>query len=173
MPTTCIGRIDLLVEIAAAEYVEHTALEDLLCVIGATEHPKGFSDLAVAISAFIPRVSLNVSVAAVYPEDTEGPKVIPQTYPLNSSGGIGAYGPIFVVVEDLITGVDLSTLEMVVNTVTYTQSSPEVTCLPISPPYRYAIRYIPTTAWVLGSTVSVSVCIRDKAGNPGLMEATV
>jgi len=170
MPT-CIRITDLLSEISAEH--EFTSLADLLSEIAAENYHTNFKDLNASIAAKVPYIDLKTSISAGFPVDTSGPYILPETYPLDGEGGIGIYGPIFIVVEDLITGIDLSSLELTVNSVTYTQDDSEVTCLEITAPYRYAIRFVPSTAWELDSEVTVTIFVKDKAGNPGMMDLTV
>jgi len=170
MPT-CILLTDLLSEISAEH--EFISLTDLLSEIAAENYRTLFNDLKVSISARVPYIDLKTSISAGFPVDTSGPYILPETYPLDGEGGIGIYGPIFIVVEDLITGIDLSSLELTVNSVVYTQEDSEVTCLTITEPYRYAIRFVPSTAWELDSEVTVTIFVKDKAGNPGMMDLTV
>jgi hypothetical protein len=161
---------DLITEIVAT--VEYTVLEDLTLSIAAVDGTI-IADLKTAIRADIPSIDLNVDVSIGYLPDAEGPVVIPETFPLPGVGGVSINGPMFIVVDDSVSGVDLTTLKLTVNTVEYTQDSSEVDCLPIDPPYRYAIRFIPSTIWALNSTISVSLEVDDKAGNPGIIEARI
>jgi len=170
MPT-CIRITDLLSEISAEH--EFISLTDLLSEIAAENYHTNFKDLNASIAARVPYIDLKTSIAAGFPVDTTGPYILPETYPLDGEGGIGIYGPIFIVVEDLISGIDLSSLELTVNSVVYTQDDSEVTCLPITIPYRYVIRYVPSSPWSLDSEVTVSIFIKDRAGNPGITDLTV
>jgi hypothetical protein len=165
MPS-CIKIIDLKFEVSA----EHgfTSLIDLYSEIAACNYATGFNDLQTSISAVVPYIDLKTDISVGFPVDNSGPYIIPETYPLDEQGGIGVYGPIFIVVEDLITGIDINSLELMVNSVVYTGDDSEVTFLPINAPYRYAIRYVPATPWALDSTVTCSIFIKDRAGNPGM-----
>ena len=169
MPT-CILVTDLLSEISAEH--EFTSLGDLLSEIAACNYHTSFGDLSSSIAAGFHYVSLKTEISVKFPTDTTGPYIIPETYPLDGEGGIGIYGPIFIVVEDLITGIDLSSLELTVNSVTYTQDDSEVTCLTITAPYRYVIRFVPSTPWSLDSEVTVSIFTKDRVGNPGMIDLT-
>lgn len=167
----CIFITDLKAEIAARQVF--ISLNDLKSVIAAYNYHIGFTDLKTDVSATVPFLDLQTVISAGFPVDTTGPHIIPETYPLDGEGGIGIYGPIFIVVEDLVSGVDLSSLELTVNSIVYTQADSEVKCLPITVPYRYAIRFVPNTAWSLDSTVTVSIFIKDKMGNPGMVDLIV
>lgn len=164
----CIHVTDLLSEISVEH--EFISLTDLLSSISAENYHTLFKDLNTSISARVPYKDLSTSISAGFPVDTSGPYILPETYPLDNEGGISIYGPIFIVVEDLISGIDLSSLELIVNSVVYTQEDSEVTCLPITVPYRYAIRYVPTLPWSLDSEVTVSMFIKDRVGNPGMID---
>lgn len=167
----CIAIIDFKVDISARQvFVE---LNDLKTVIAAYNYHTGLTDLNASIAARVPYVDLKTAISAGFPEDDSGPYIVPETYPLDGEGGIGVYGPIFIIIEDLISGIDLSSLKLTVNSVVYTQADSEVTCLPITIPYRYAIRFVPSTAWSLDSTVVVSIFIKDRAGNPGIVDLTI
>ena len=160
----------LITDIVAT--VEYTVLKDLMASVAAVDGTV-IVDLKTAIRADIPSIDLNVDVSIGYLPDDEGPVVIPETFPLADVGGVSINGPMFIVVDDSVSGVDLATLKLTVNTVEYTQDSPEVDCLPIDPPYRYAIRFVPSTVWGLNSTITVSLEVDDKAGNPGIIEARI
>lgn len=167
----CIDITDFKTELSARQVF--VGLNDLNAAIAAYNYHTGHKDLKTDIAAKVPYLDLKTAISAGFPEDLTGPYIVPETYPLDGEGGISAYGPIFIVVEDLISGIDLSSLELTVNSVSYTQEDSEVTCLPISIPYRYAIRFVPSTPWSLDSTVVVLVFIKDRAGNPGIMDLTV
>lgn len=167
----CLLIIDFNAEISANK--EFTLNNDLSVAIAAYNYYTGLTDLKAEISVTVPFVDLKTAISAGFPDDDSGPYVVPETYPLNNEGGIGVYGPIFIIVEDLISGIDLSSLKLTVNSVVYTQADSEVTCLPITAPYRYAIRFVPSTAWSLNSTVTVSVFIKDRTGNPGMTNLTL
>lgn len=167
----CISITDLKTEIAARQVFD--SLSDLKTAVAAQNYHTELTDLKTNIAAMVPYIDLKTAISAGFPADDSGPYIVPETYPLDSEGGIGVYGPIFIVVEDLISGIDLSSLELTVNSVVYTQEDSEVTCLPITVPYRYAIRFVPSTPWSLDSTVSVSMFIKDRAGNPGMVDLTV
>lgn len=167
----CFSITDFKTEVSARQVF--TGLKDLKTAIAAYNYHTGHKDLKTDIAARVPYIDLKTDIAAGFPADNSGPYVIPETYPLNNEGGISITGPIFIVVEDLISGVDLSSLELTVNSVVYNYESAEVTCLPITIPYRYAIRFVPSTAWEIDSTVNVSMFIKDRVGNPGMMDLTV
>jgi len=169
MPT-CILITDLKSDISVEQRI--SSLTDLLSEIAAYNYHTSFKDLNASIAARVPYIDLKTSISAGFPVDTSGPYIIPETYPLDGEGGIGIYGPIFIVVEDLISGIDLSSLELTVNSVVYTQEDSEVSCLPITVPYRYAIRFVPSSPWSLDSEVTVSIFIKDRAGNPGMTDLT-
>lgn len=170
MPS-CITTIDLSTEISVEH--EFIYLTDLKVEIAAQYYHTEFKDLQTSISVRVPYFDLKTSIAVKFPVDTTGPYIVPKTYPIAEEGGIGVYGPIFIVVEDLITGIDVNSLELTVNSFVYTGDDLEVTFLPINAPYRYAIRYIPTTPWGLDSTVNVSIFIKDRAGNPGIIDLPI
>ena len=170
MPS-CITIFYLNTEISV-EY-EFISLNDLKVKVAAQYYHTEFKDLQTSISAKVPYSDLKTSIAVCFPVDTTGPYIVPKTYPIAEEGGIGVYGPIFIVAEDLITGIDVSSLELTVNSVVYTRDDSEITFLPINAPYRYAIRYIPTTPWGLDSTVNVSIFIKDRAGNPGITDLPI
>jgi len=167
----CIRLISLNTEISAAH--EFISLADLSSEIAAQYYHTEYNDLSSDIAAGFYYTDLNTSIAAKFPVDAVGPHILPETYPLDGEGGISIYGPIYVVVEDLISGIDLTSLELTVNSVVYNSESSEITFLPITIPYRYAIRFIPSTAWDLNSEITVSVFIKDRAGNPGIVDLTV
>ncbi|MCK5615096.1 hypothetical protein KAR91_75230 [Candidatus Pacearchaeota archaeon] len=170
MGALCIRLISLNTEISAAH--EFISLADLSVEIAAQNYHTEYTDLSSEIAACFYYIDLDTSIAAQFPDDIIGPYILPETYPLDNEGGISIYGPIYIVVEDLISGVDLSSLELTVNSVIYNSESSEVTFLPITIPYRYAIRFIPSTAWSLNSTITVTVFIKDRAGNPGIVDLT-
>ena len=167
----CISITDFKTEVSARQVF--VGLNDLKSSIAACNYHTGHKDLKTAIAARVPYIDLKTAISAGFPADDSGPYIVPETYPLDSEGGIGVYGPIFIVVEDLISGIDLSSLELTVNSVVYTQEDSEVTCLPITIPYRYVIRFVPGTPWSIDSTVNVSMFIKDRVGNPGMMDLTV
>lgn len=167
----CISTTDFKTELAARQVF--ISLNDLKSAIAVCNYHTGHKDLNASIAARVPYVDLKTAISAGFPEDDSGPYIVPETYPLDGEGGIGAYGPIFIVVEDLISGIDLSSLELTVNSVVYTQEDSEVMCLSITVPYRYAIRFVPSTAWSLDSTVVVSIFIKDRVGNPGMVDLTL
>ena len=167
----CISIVDFKTAIAARQVFP--SLTDLKTVIAAYNYHTGHKDLKSDIAVTVPFLNLKTDISAGFPVDTSGPYIIPETYPLDGEGGIGISGPIFIVVEDLISGVDLSSLELTVNSVIYTHDSSEVTCLPITVPYRYVIRFVPGTPWSLDSMVNVSMFIKDRAGNPGMVDLTI
>lgn len=167
----CIKLIDLSTDISAAH--EFTSLTDLSAEIAAQEYHTGYHDLSSDIAAGFYYTDLNTSIAARFLPDSVGPHILPETYPLNNEGGVSIYGPIYVVVEDLVSGIDLSSLELTVNSITYTSESSEIAFLPITIPYRYAIRFIPSTMWELNTEVTVEVFIKDRSGNPGMVDLTV
>jgi len=167
MPT-CILITDLKSEISVEQRIP--SLTDLLSEISAYNYHTSFKDLSASIAARVPYIDLKTEISAGFPVDTSGPYILPETYPRDGEGGIGIYGPIFIVVEDLISGIDLSSLELTVNSVVYTQEDSEVTCLPITIPYRYVIRYVPIIPWSLDSEVIISIFIKDRAGNPGMVD---
>ena len=170
MPT-CIQITDFKTEVSARQVF--VGLNDLKSSIAACNYHTGHKDLKTAIAARVPYIDLKTAISAGFPADDSGPYIVPETYPLDGEGGISIYGPIFIVVEDLISGIDLSSLELTVNSVSYTQEDSEVTCLPITIPYRYAVRFVPSTLWSVDSTVNVSIFIKDRAGNPGMMDLTL
>lgn len=171
MGALCIRLISLNTEISAAH--EFISLADLSVEIAAQNYHTEYNDLSSHIAAGFYYIDLNTSIAARFPLDIIGPQVLPETYPLDNEGGISIYGPIYIVVEDTVSGIDLSSLELTVNSVVYNSESSEVTFLPIIIPYRYAIRFIPSTAWGLNSSITVTVFIKDRAGNPGIINLTV
>lgn len=168
--TQCISLYSIKTEISAEH--EFISLTDLKSEIAAEYYRTRFKDLKSDISVTVPFLDLKTVISAGFPPDSTGPYIIPETYPLSGEGGISIYGPIFIVVEDLISGIDLSSLELIVNSVVYNYEDSEVTCLPISIPYRYVIRFVPSTAWDLDSEVNVSIFIKDRAGNPGMVDLT-
>lgn len=170
MPT-CIQITDFKTEVSARQVF--VGLNDLKSSIAACNYHTGHKDLKIAIAARVPYIDLKIAISARFPADDSGPYIVPETYPLDGEGGIGVYGPIFIVVEDLISGIDLSSLELTVNSVVYNYESSEVSCLSIIVPYRYAIRFVPSTAWDIDSIVNVSIFIKDRAGNPGIVDLTV
>lgn len=167
----CIAIISLKAEISARQVF--VSLNDLKFAVAAYNYHTGHKDLKADISARVPYLDLKTVISAGFPVDLAGPYILPETYPLDGEGGIGISGPLFIVVEDLVSGIDLSSLELTVNSVIYTSESSEVTCLPITVPYRYAIRFVPSTSWSLDSTVNVSIFIKDRAGNPGMVDLAV
>ena len=167
----CIAIVSLKAEISARQVF--VSLNDLKSVVAAYNYHTGHEDLKTDISVTVPFLDLKTGISAGFPVDIAGPYIIPETYPLDGEGGISIYGPIFIVVEDLVSGIDLSSLELTVNSVIYTSESSEVTCLPIIVPYRYAIRFVPSTPWSLDGTIMVSIFIKDRAGNPGIVDLTV
>lgn len=171
MGALCIRLITLNTEISAAH--EFISLADLSVEIAAQYYHTEYNDLSSHIAAGFYYIDLNTSIAARLPDDNVGPHILPETYPLDNEGGISIYGPIYIVVEDLISGIDISSLELTVNSVSYNSESSEITFLPINIPYRYAIRFIPSTAWGLNTTITVTVFIKDRAGNPGIVDLTV
>ncbi len=171
MAVLCISTPYLQTEISAEH--EFTHLSDLITEIAAQDYYTNYSDLRTEVACTVPFIDLYTEISAGFLPDSEGPHILPETYPLDGEGGISIYGPIFIVVEDLISGVDLSSLELTVNSLVYTQDDPEVSCLPMVIPYRYAIRYTPSIPWALGSTVTVTIFIKDRAGNPGMMGLSV
>ena len=166
----CIAIIDLKTELAAKQVF--VSLNDLKSVVAAYNYHTRYKGLKTDIAARVPYRDLKMVISAGFPKDDLGPYIIPETYPLDSEGGIGISGPIFIVVEDLISGINLSSLELTVNSVVYNYESSEVTCLPITVPYRYAIRFVPSTPWSIDSTVNVIIFIKDRAGNPGIIDLT-
>ena len=171
MGALCIRLISLNTEISAAH--EFISLADLSVEIAAQYYHTEYNDLNSHIAAGFYYIDLNTSIAAGFPVDVIGPHILPETYPLDGEGGISIYGPIYIVVEDLISGIDLSSLELTVNLESYNSESSEITFLPITIPYRYAIRFIPSTAWDLNSEITVTIFIKDRAGNPGIVDLTV
>lgn len=167
----CISITDFKTDISARQVF--VGLNDLKSSIAACNYHTRHKDLKTDISATVPYFDLKTAISAGFPDDDSGPYIIPETYPLDGEGGIGISGPIFIVVEDLISGIDLSSLELTVNSVVYTQEDSEVTFLPITVPYRYAIRFVPSTAWSLDSTINVSIFLKDRAGNLGIVDLTV
>lgn len=167
----CIQLISLNTEISAAH--EFISLADLSVEIAAQNYHTEYNDLDSHIAAGFYYIDLDTSIAARFPDDAVGPHILPETYPLDNEGGISIYGPIYIVVEDLVSGIDLSSLELTVNSVIYNSESSEVTFLPINIPYRYAIRFIPSTAWELNNEITVTVFIKDRAGNPGIVDLIV
>lgn len=168
MAVLCISVTYLKTEISAEH--EFTYLSDLTTEIAAQNYYTNFKDLITEIAATVPFLDLYTEISAGFPPDSVGPHILPETYPLDGEGGIGISGPIFIVVEDLVSGIDLSSLELTVNSVVYTQEDSEISCLPISIPYRYAIRFIPSVPWALGSTVNAAIFVKDRAGNPGMID---
>lgn len=167
----CIVIADLKTEITA-EHV-FTGFDYIKSEIEADAYYTKCNDLKTSIAAIIPFADLKTEISARFPVDFVGPYVIPETYPLDEEGGISIYGPIFIVVEDLVSGIDKSSLELIVDSVTYTFDSSEVTFLDINIPYRYVIRYVPSIPWSLDTTVNVSIFIKDKAGNLGMTDLVV
>ena len=170
MPT-CILITDFKSDISARQVF--VSLNDLSTSIAAENYHTGLADLKVEISAKVPYIDLKTVISAGFPDDNSGPYIVPETYPLDGEGGIGLYGPIFIVVEDMISGIDLSSLELTVNSSVYTQADSEITFLPITVPYRYAIRFVPSSPWSFDSEVNVSIFIKDRSGNPGMVDLTV
>lgn len=168
--TQCISLYSIKTEISAEH--EFISLTDLKSEIATEYYRTRFKDFKSDISVTVPFLDLKTAISAGFPPDLTGPYIIPETYPLDGEGGISIYGPIFIVVEDLISGIDLSSLELTVNSIVYTQDSSEITCLPITVPYRYAIKFVPSTAWDLDSEVTVSIFIKDRTGNPGMVDLT-
>lgn len=171
MAVLCISITYLKTEISA-EY-EFTYLSDLTTEIAAQDYYTNHKDLITEIAVTVPFLDLYTEISAGFPPDSVGPHILPETYPLDGEGGIGISGPVFIVVEDLISGVDLSSLELTVNSIVYTREDSEVSCLPMNVPHRYAIRYIPSVPWVLGSSVNVTIYIKDRAGNQGMVDLAV
>ena len=167
----CIRLISLNTEISAKH--EFISLADLSTEIAAQNYHTEYNNLSSHISAGFHYIDFNTSIAARLPADSVGPHIIPETYPLDNEGGISIYGPVYIVVEDLVSGIDLTSLELTVNSVSYNSDSSEVTFLPMSIPYRYAIRFIPSTTWDLNSEITVTVFIKDRAGNPGIVDLMV
>ena len=167
----CIRLISIDTEISADH--EFISLADLSTEIVAQTYHTEYSDLSSHIAAGFHYTDFNTSIAAQLPPDSTGPYILPETYPLNNEGGISIYGPVYIVVEDLFSGIDLTSLELTVNSVSYNSESSEVTFLPMSIPYRYAIRFIPSTTWDLNSEITVTVFIKDRAGNPGIVDLRV
>lgn len=101
------------------------------------------------------------------------PVLWPKTYPVDGQGGIGQYGPLYMRVYDSKSGVDLESIELSVDSIVYTYSSPEVSIISINSPWTYVIKFVPSTPWSIGSAVDVSLCVWDKEGNPGLGEISI
>lgn len=105
--------------------------------------------------------------------DINPPVLWEETYPRKEQGGVGRYGPIYIRICDFESGIDLNTMEFTVAGSTYTYSNSEVSAIPIDPPFSYVVKFVPSAPWELGDTIEVSLFVRDKAGNPGLLELRV
>ena len=167
----CILITDFKTDISARQVF--VSLKDINTSVAAYNYHTGLTDLKAEISAKVPYIDLKTVISAGFPDDDSGPYIVPETYPLDGEGGIGLYGPIFIVVEDMVSGIDLSSLELTVNSIVYTFGDSEVTFLPIAIPYRYAIRFVPSSPWSFDSEVNVSMFIKDRVGNPGMVDLTL
>lgn len=92
------------------------------------------------------------------------PPYISQAVPASGTTGNSVFGPVVVKVADDLTGVDLSSLVVAVDSTVVVNNgvptSAETTVL--GDQSEYIVTYQPTTAFTYGSTVTVSVTAQDK-----------
>lgn len=106
--------------------------------------------------------NLGASISAV--GDTDPPYIV-STFPASGTQGNTVFTPIIIQIADDLTGIDLSTLTVVVNSETIVfeggNTSSEVSV--VGNPRLYTITYNKETAFEYGSNVEVSVYVKDRA----------
>jgi len=105
------------------------------------------------------RFNVNIDGVGFCTPDTTGPTV-QFVAPPPSSGNNATTTHIIYVLSDDRTGVDINTLQMSVNSASFSSTSTQLAVNPDG--NRYRVEYTPDQAFLVGATVSVKVKICDK-----------
>ena len=105
-------------------------------------------------------------IEANYGESSVGPSVKEETLPVINSTGIPLTGSFALRVYD-IGGIDLSTLELVFNDISYGSASTELTLHSIDGIVEYLIYFQPPV--MENSTMyTIQLCVSNRQGVPGM-----
>ncbi len=101
--------------------------------------------------------------------DTQGPNVV-FISPTNGQTGVAPGAQVTIRITDNQSGIDLSSLQFVINGVTYTVASPQVSYTGSSLNYLFTIT--PSVPFPSGIASSITVLARDTAGNSRTSQIT-